>query len=185
MSRKLAKHWISAQEYERMGEAGILPSSARFELIKGDVYEMSPIGSPHAACVKYLSRILNEMGRDFIVGVQDPIRLDDFSEPQPDLTLLRPREDFYRTAHPTPADMLLVIEVADTTVFTDRTIKIPLYARAGIPEVWLVNLPEEQIEIYTKPAGETYESIAQFGRGAGAQSPTIEGLALSVDELFG
>jgi Uma2 family endonuclease len=185
MSRKLAKHWISADEYERMGEAGVLSPDARFELIEGDIFEMSPIGSPHAACVKYLSRIFNELGKDFIVGVQDPIRLDDFSEPQPDVTLLRWREDFYRTAHPTPADVLLVVEVADTTVVTDRTIKIPLYAKAGIPEVWLVNIPEEQIEIYTKPAGETYESVAQFGRGERAQSPNVEGLVLRVEELFG
>jgi Uma2 family endonuclease len=185
MSRKLAKYWVSAEEYERMGAAGIFPPGARLELIEGDIYEISPIGSPHAACVKYLSRILNELGKDFIVGVQDPIRLDDFSEPQPDVTLLRWREDFYRGAHPTPADVLLVVEVADTTVVTDRTIKVPLYARAGIAEVWVVNIPEERVEIYTEPVGEAYQASAQFGRGEHAQSPTVAGLAVSVDELFG
>jgi Uma2 family endonuclease len=186
MSRKLAKRWISAGEYERMGEAGIFPPGARLELIEGDIYEMSPIGSPHAACVKYLNRVLSELsGKTFIVGTQDPIRLDDFSEPQPDLTLLRWRADFYRGAHPTPADVLLVVEVADTTVVTDRTIKIPLYARAGILEAWVVNIPDERVEIYTDPAGEAYQTVAQFGRGESAQSPTVAGLAVSVDELFG
>ena len=185
MSRKLAKYWISADEYERMGAAGVFPAGARLELIEGDIFEMSPIGSPHAACVKYLSRLLNELGKDFIVGVQDPIRLDDFSEPQPDLTLLRRREDFYRTAHPTPADVLLAVEVADTTVVTDRTVKVPLYARAGVAEVWVVNVPEEGVEIYTDAAGDAYQAVTQFGRGERAQSPTVAGLAVAVDELFG
>jgi Uma2 family endonuclease len=185
MSRKLAKHWINADEYERMGAAGVFPPGARFELVEGDIYEMSPIGSPHAACVKYLSRLLNELGKDFIVSVQDPIRLDDFSEPQPDLALLRWREDFYRGAHPTAAEVLLVVEVADTTVVTDRTIKVPLYARAGIAEVWVVNIPEERVEIYTGPGGEAYQTVAEAGRGEQAQSPTVGALSVSVNELFG
>ncbi|MCA1629883.1 MAG: Uma2 family endonuclease [Acidobacteria bacterium] len=186
MSRKLAKRWISAVEYERMGEAGIFPPDARLELIEGDIFEMSPIGSPHAACVDTLTLLFTELAqRRFIVRVQNPIRLDDFSEPQPDLTLLRWREDFYRGAHPTPADVLLVVEVADTTVVTDRTIKVPLYARAGVAEVWVVNIPEERVEIYTGPAGEAYQTAAESGRGERAQSPTVEGLSVSVDELFG
>jgi Uma2 family endonuclease len=186
MSRKLAKHWISAEEYERMGEAGIFGPGERLELIEGDIFEMSPIGSPHAACVKYLNRLLNELfGRDLIVGTQDPIRLDDFSEPQPDLTLLRWRADFYRGAHPTPADVLLVVEVADTTVVTDRTIKVPLYARAGVAEAWVVNVPEERVEIYSDPADGAYRLTSQHARGETARSPTLAGLAVSVDELFG
>jgi Uma2 family endonuclease len=186
MSAEIAKYSFTAEEYERMGEAGIFPPDARLELIEGEIYEMSPIGSPHAACVKYLSRVLNGLsGEGFIVGVQDPIRLSDFSEPQPDLTLLRRREDFYRGAHPTPADVLLVVEVADATVVTDRKVKLPLYARGGIKEFWLVNIPEEQVEIYSDPAGTNYQTVAQFGRGARAQSQTVEGLSVAVDELFG
>ena len=147
---------------------------------------MSPIGSPHAACVKILSRLLNELfGKNFIVGVQDPVRLSDSSEPQPDVTLLRWRDDFYRNAHPTPADVLLVVEVADTTVETDRNIKIPLYARAGIPEAWIVNIPEERIEIYSDPEGESYGQIKRFGRGRRARSQTLEGLSVGVDEVLG
>src|SRR5438270_10660258 len=113
MSVEIARHSFTVEEFERMGEASIFPKDARFELIEGEIYEMSPIGSPHAACVKFLSRLLNELfGKDLIVGTQDPTQLDDFSEPQPDVTLLHWREDFYRTAHPTPADVLLVVEVA-------------------------------------------------------------------------
>jgi Uma2 family endonuclease len=186
MSRKLAKRWISADEYERMGSAGIFPPGVRLELIEGEIYEMSPIGSPHAACVDALTHLFSEASkRRFIVRVQNPIRLNDFSEPQPDLTLLRWREDFYRGAHPTPADVLLVVEVADTTVVTDRTIKVPLYARAGVSEAWVVNIPEECVEVYTDPSGEAYQTVAQFGRGENVKSPTVSGLAVSVDELFG
>src|SRR5215210_2412570 len=115
MSRGLAKRWITADEYERMGEAGIFPPDARLELIEGEIYEMSPIGSLHAACVTFLTHILEKLGDGFQVRVQNPIRLDDFSEPQPDLALVSWRDDYYRGAHPQPNDVLLVIEVADTT----------------------------------------------------------------------
>jgi Uma2 family endonuclease len=186
MSRKLAKRWITADEYERMGEAGIFPQDARLELIEGEIYEMSPIGSPHAACVKFLSRLLNDLfGKTEIVGTQDPIHLDDFSEPQPDVTLLRWRDDFYRSAHPTPADAMLVVEVADTTVETDRKIKIPLYARAGIKEAWIVNIPNERIEVYTDPSDDAYGQVKEFARGERAQSETLANLNVDVAELIG
>lgn len=169
-----------------MGEAGILRQDARLELIEGEIIEMSPIGNAHAACVKFLNRLLSHLfGGTFIVGVQDPVRLSDFSEPQPDITLLRWRDDFYREKQPTPADVLLVIEVADTTVVKDRTIKIPLYARSGVPEAWLVNIPEELVEIYSDPSGDLYQRVEVFGRGAEARSHTVEGLAVSVSELLG
>src|SRR5437763_16913610 len=136
---------------------------------------MSPIGSPHAACVDALALLFNEVARRrFIVRVQSPIRLNDFSEPQPDVALLRWRDDFYRHAHPTPADVLLVVEVADSTVETDRSYKIPLYAQAGIAEAWLVNLPAEQVELYASPANDAYPITQPFKRGAGARSHTTK-----------
>lgn len=169
-----------------MGEAGIFRQDARLELIEGEIIEMSPIGSPHAACVKFLSGLLHRLfGDAFIVGVQDPIRLNDFSEPQPDVTLLRWRDDYYREKHPTPADVLLVIEVADSTVVKDKTIKIPLYARTGIAEAWLVDITEERVEIYSDPRDGSYRRAEVFGRGAGARSHTVEGFAVSVSELLG
>ena len=152
MSAELAKHWITADEYERMGETGVFSPDARLELIEGEIYEMSPAGSPHAACVKFLSHLLNRaFGGKLIVSTQDPIRLSDLSEPQPDVALLRWRDDFYRGAHPRPEDVLLVVEVADTTVASDRAVKLPLYARAGVPEAWLVNVPEGQMRFTPTP----------------------------------
>jgi len=186
MSAALDKYSFTAEEFERMGEAGILRQDARLELIEGEIIEMSPIGSPHAACVNFLNRVLNRLcGDDHIVATQNPIRLNDFSESQPDVTLLRWRDDYYRERHPTPADVLLVIEVADATVVKDRTVKIPLYARAGIAEAWLVNIPEEWLEIYSDPAGGTYQRAKVYGRGEEAQSHTAEGLIVNVGELLG
>ena len=186
MSRELAKRWITADQYERMGEAGIFPPDARLELIEGEIYDISPIGSPHAACVKFLTGLLHRLfGGTFIVGVQDPVRLNDFSEPQPDISLLRWRDDYYRTAHPEPADVLLLIEVAETTVNADRAVKVPLYARAGVAEAWVVNIPEGRIEIYSDPSGGIYQRIEVFGHEAEARSHTVEGLTVSVAELLG
>ena len=186
MSVEIARHSFTVEEYERMGEAGIFPPNARLELIEGEIYEMSPIGSPHAACVKFLSELLHSLfGGTLTIGIQDPIRLNDFSEPQPDVSLLRRRDDFYRGAHPTPADVLLVVEVSDTTVETDRKVKVPLYARAGIPEAWLVNIPDGRIEVYSDPSGDAYGQVKQFERGEQAQSSTLKELVMSVDELFG
>lgn len=182
----IAKHSFTAEEFERIGKAGIFRQGARLELIEGEIFEMSPIGSPHAACVNFLSRLLNRLfGDNHIVAPQNPVRLNDTSEPQPDICLLRWRDDFYRDAHPGPADVLLLIEVADTTVLTDRSVKVPLYARAGIAETWLVNIPEERIEIYSDPAGDAYQRTEVFGRDAEARSHTVEGLAVRVGELLG
>jgi Uma2 family endonuclease len=186
MSRQLAKRWITADEYERMGEAGIFPPDARLELIEGEIYAMSPIGSPHAACVDALTHFLGQKAqRRFIVRVQNPIRLDDFSEPQPDVSLLRGRDDFYRHAHPRPEDVLLVIEVADTSVETDRSVKIPLYAKAGITEVWLVNLPDERIEIYSEPEGDSYQFVQNVERNGTAQARTLTDLSISAADVLG
>jgi Uma2 family endonuclease len=184
-SERPAKRRITADEYERMGAAGIFHPDDHLELIEGEIVEMSPIGPRHAGAVAYLSKLLNRLFPDLIVIVQSPVRLHDLSELEPDLALLRWRDDFYRSAHPTPADVLLIIEVADTTVETDRKVKIPLYARAGVPEVWLVNIPGERIEVYSGPAGKTYGRVRRFGRGRRARSQTLEGLGVGVGEVLG
>jgi Uma2 family endonuclease len=186
MSVEMAKYSFTAEEFERMGAAGIFRQDARLELIEGEIFEMSPVGSLHAACVNFLSMLLNRLfGKSHIIATQNPIRLSDFSEPQPDISLLRRRDDYYRGNLPTPADVLLVIEVADTTVIKDRTIKIPLYARSGVPEAWLVNIPEEQVEVYSDHVKGVYQRTEVFGRDGQARSHTVEGLALSVGELLG
>jgi Uma2 family endonuclease len=120
-----------------------------------------------------------------IIYTQNPIRLSDLSEPQPDITLLRWRDDFYRRALPQPEDVLLVIEVADTTVETDRAVKLPLYARAGINEVWLVNPPAERIELYAAPAAGAYQTVKYFQRGEDVQAQTIPNLVISVADVLG
>jgi Uma2 family endonuclease len=186
MSRQLAKRWFTVEEYEHMGEAGVLRPDDRLELLEGEIYKMSPIGSPHAACVKFLSSLLNRLfNGKMIVSTQDPIRLNDFSEPQPDIALLRWRDDFYRHAHPTPADVLLIIEVADSTVESDRGYKLLLYAQAGIAEVWLVNLPEEQVELYAAPSGGAYQTSKTFKRGDEAQAQTVANLSVKVADVLG
>jgi Uma2 family endonuclease len=186
MSRQLDKYWISVDEYQRMGKAGVFSPDKRLELLEGEIYEMSPIGSPHAACVKRLSALLNQLfGGKLIVSTQDPIRLDDFSEPQPDVALLRWRDDFYRHAHPTPADVLLIIEVADSTVESDRSYKMPLYAKAGIREAWLVNVVDECVELYAEPVGDAYQTIRRFARGEAIRARTIEKLSISVSDILG
>ena len=186
MSSQLEKYWITVDEYERMGEAGIFHPDARLELLEGEIYQMSPIGIPHASCVKFLSTLLNGLfNGKLLVSVRDPVRLSDLSEPQPDVALLRWRDDFYRRAHPTPADVLLVIEVADSTVETDRSYKVPLYARAGIPEAWLVNLPEERIELFAEPAGGAYQVNRIFSRGDDVESHGVAGLRVGVADVLG
>ncbi|HKS39242.1 MAG TPA: Uma2 family endonuclease, partial [Blastocatellia bacterium] len=133
-----------------------------------------------------LNSILNRKVGDFaIVSVQNPVRLNDFSEPEPDITLLKPRDDFYSQSHPTAADVLLVIEVAETSVEYDRSVKMPLYARAGIPETWLVNLPKEIIEIYTQPKNGKYQKVQRLKRGKLLASPTVTGLSISADDILG
>lgn len=183
---EISRYYFSVAEFERMGEAGVFRKDARLELIEGEIIEMSPIGSRHAACVKFLSRFLNRTVGDIVlVSTQDPIRLNDFSEPEPDLALLRLRDDFYRDAHPTPADVLLIIEVADTTLAYDRQVKVPLYAKAGVAEVWIINLTDEQIEIYAELTGDTYQTVSNFRRGQEARAHTIANLAVSVEDVLG
>ena len=183
---EISRYYFSVAEFERMGEAGVFTKDARLELIEGEIIEMSPIGSRHAACVKFLSRFLNRTVGDIaLVSTQDPIRLNDFSEPEPDLALLRLSDDFYRDAHPTPADVLLIIEVADTTLAYDRQVKMPLYAKAGIAESWIINLTEEQIEVYASLDDGTYQTTVNFRRGEEARSHTISNLAVSVADVLG
>jgi len=183
---EISKYYFSVAEFERMGEAGVFTKDARLELIEGEIIEMSPIGSRHAACVNFLSRFLNRtVGHIALVSTQNPIRLNDFSEPEPDLALLRLRDDFYRDAHPTPADVLLIIEVADTTLAYDRQVKVPLYAKAGVAEVWIINLTDEQIEVCTELTEGAYQARVNFRRGDEARAHTIPDLAVSVAEVLG
>ncbi len=184
MSVQIARRHFNVAEYYRMMEAGILSESDHVELIDGEVVEMGPIGSRHAACVDRLNKFFNKL-EEVIVRVQNPIRLDDFSEPQPDITLLRMRDDFYAEGHPAPSDVLLVLEVADSSTEFDRTVKLPLYAQALIPEFWLVNLPDEKIEVFSHPLNGAYQISQELKRGDNLTSATVSSLSLSVDAILG
>lgn len=187
MSVPLKRYQFNVAEFYRMADAGILTPDDSVELIEGEIIEMSPTGSRHAACV---DRIVNKLlsrfaGRDAIVRVQSPVRLSDFSEPQPDAALLRARADFYSQAHPAPDDVLLLVEVSDSTAAYDKRVKVPLYARSGIVEVWIVDLTREKIEVYARPVGGSYQQFAEVGRGESVTSATVPGLALAVEEIIG
>lgn len=183
---RLLKRLFTVEEYHRMVQAGILTEDDRAELIEGEIIEMAPIGSRHAACVDRLNHLFGgRLGRRSIVRVQNPIRLGEHSEPQPDVTLLRPRADFYARAHPGSEEVLLLVEVAETSPEYDRDVKLPLYARAGIAEVWLVVLSEEGIEIYRQPSSQGYGEVRRVGRGGSLAPLEFPELVLAVDEVLG
>src|SRR5438067_2290036 len=153
-----------------MAEAGVFAPEARLELIEGEIVEMAPVGSRHAGAVKTLTRLLVlRSGEQAVVSVQDPLIIGDHSVPQPDLALLKLRSDDYSSAHPSTTDVLLVIEVADTTLAFDIGTKVPLYARSGIPEVWVVDLNEGAIRVYREPGAGGYQTSFIIPRGESVQ----------------
>ena len=177
---------FTVAEYYAMADAGILSESDRVELLDGDVITMPPIGDWHAASVKLFANAMPPalQGRAMI-AVQDPVRLDDSNQPQPDVVLLRWRDDYYRSGHPGPADVLLLIEVSDTTVDYDRGVKLAAYARAGIPEVWIASRPDRRIEAYTEPAGEEYATVRYFSPGENIAPLAFPDITLEVDRIIG
>lgn len=186
MELALKRYPISVRMFHILAEQGAFAPDERVELIDGEIIEMSPIGSRHARCVDFLNRFLASVaGADFIVRIQNPIIAADDTEPQPDIAVVRYRPDFYRDSHPTGADTLLVIEIADTTVEFDRSKKLPKYAAAGIAEAWLVNLEAERVEVHAEPKSTTYGTVKIYQRGENAVSETINRLDLPVDEVVG
>ncbi|HSF38230.1 MAG TPA: Uma2 family endonuclease [Thermoanaerobaculia bacterium] len=187
MSAPVKKRLLTIDEYRRMGEAGIFHEDDRVELIRGEIYEMSPIGSRHTGCVRQLNQILNRrVGSHGIVDVQNPVCLEQQqSEPQPDLAVLRHRNDFYRSATPGPGDTILVIEVSDSSLAYDRKVKIPLYAESGIPEAWIADLEGETVIVYRQPSPEGYREMRTFGRGETVCAEALPELSVSVNEILG
>jgi len=176
---------FTVEEYHKLAEVGILSEDDRVELIEGEIVVNSPIGSQHAACVNRLNRILSHKVRDqAIVSVQNPIHLSEHSEPQPDLALLRPHPDFYADQHPGPPDVLLVIEVAETSQEYDKSVKLPLYARHGVPEVWLVDLARRRIEVHKKPQGERYMNVQEVKGGEAIAPEALPELEVSAEEIL-
>lgn len=150
------RHAISVDEYLRMGQAGVFAPEVRLELMEGEIVEMAPIGSAHAAVVRRMAELLQPAGERLILSVQDPLILGERSAPQPDLMLLKWREDRYYSAHPRAEDVLLLVEVADTTRDFDLTVKVPLYAQSGVAEVWVVDVVERGMHVFRDPAPRGY-----------------------------
>jgi len=161
MAVTLRRRRFTVDEYHRMGEAGIFHEDDRVELIEGEIVEMTPIARHHASVVARINQFFSiRLGRGTVVWPQNPLLLAALiSEPQPDLILLAPRPDFYARALPQPADVQLVIEVADSSLAYDRRTKIPLYARAGIAETWLVNVEANRVELYRRPDAAGYVEV--------------------------
>jgi Uma2 family endonuclease len=182
----ITRRKLDVNEYHRLAEAGILGEDDRVELIEGELIQMSPIGSPHAGTVNALTRLLVvAVGERAIVAVQNPVRLDDRSEPQPDLALLKPRADHSRGAIPTPADILLLVEVADTSGRYDRAVKLPLYAHHAIPEVWIVDVESSTVEVHRSPEGQTYRKVSNPGRDDVLSPELLPEVRLTVASILG
>lgn len=179
------KRLITVEEFHRMGDAGVFPPEDRLELIDGEIVSTTPIGPRHAGCVNRLNRVLlAAIGQALQLTPQNPIVLNDTTEPQPDIVLVRTRADDYSHAHPRPHDVVLVVEVADSSADYDRRIKLPRYARAGIPEVWIVDLASRLIEVYRQPDGDRFGEQFGAGRGARLDVPGTPGGSVAVDDVL-
>ena len=181
----LPRRLLSVSDYHRMGETGILAPDERVELIEGEIIAMPPIGPAHNGLVNRLIRLLDRaVGDRAIVQAQGPVRLSDLSEPEPDLALLRPRDDFYTTRIPRAHDTLLLIEVADATLNKDRTVKIPLYARHAVPEVWLVDVAGERVVAYREPGDGGYAREVEQHPPERLEPLSLEGVTIDLSSLF-
>ena len=179
------QHRFSAEEYYRMAETGILHPDARVELLDGRIIDMSPIGPFHSGSINRLIRLFSKLSNGrWLVSAQNPVRLDDYSEPQPDLMLLRSAADDYTSRHPVPEDVFLLIEVADSSLELDREEKLPAYGRAGIGEVWILNLPAKTIEVYRDPHFTGYGSNQTLRAGDQASPLAFPDVAVAVGELL-
>jgi Uma2 family endonuclease len=180
-----AKHRFSVEEYYRMAETGVLRPDARVELLDGEIIDMSPIAPFHGGVVGRLNRLFNSQSRDrWLVWPQNPLRLNDHSEPEPDVMLLKPSPDDYTRRHPRPEDVFLLVEVSDSSLAMDVEKKLPLYRRAGVAEVWIVNLEEAAIEVYREPHCNGYGSKTALRPGEQAWPLAFPDAVVDVAELL-
>ena len=185
MVMPLTTRRFTVDEYHRMGRAGVFHEGDRVELLEGQIVEMSPIGDRHASCVRRLNRLFARSVLDLaVIDVQNPVVLDEHNAPQPDLALLKLSADGYPT-HPRAPDVLLIIEVADTSVPYDRDVKVPLYAAAGIPEVWLINLTDDAVMLYRDLVGGRYATVRTARRGETVASLRVPSAPLRVEDVLG
>lgn len=177
---------FTVDEYDRMADAGILGENDRVELINGKIVRMTAVGSRHAACVDRLTALLSRLLADrAIVRVQSPVRVSELSEPEPDLALLAPRDDWYAGGHPGPADALLIIEVADSSLDFDRSVKASLYAAAGVTELWIVDQTLGALETFRQPGPDGYASVRRVAPGDYLAPAAFPDVAVAVGDIFG
>jgi Uma2 family endonuclease len=180
-----AQHRFSVKDYYRMAETGVLRPDARVELLEGKIIDMSPIGPFHGGVNTYLTELFAAASKSrWQTRVQNSLRLNDHSEPQPDLVLVKATPDFYRTRHPRPEDVYLLIEISDTTLETDQDEKIPAYGRAGVSEVWIVNLNDLTVEVYREPNFTGYGSKTVLRWGDQAKPQAFPDVTVDVAELL-
>jgi Uma2 family endonuclease len=179
------RHRFTADEFHRMAEAGIFHEDDRVELIDGEIFAMSAIGRPHSSTVDRLNALFSPLTGRAILRVQNPVRLDDYSEPLPDFQLLEPVDDFYRSKNVEPADVLLLVEVADSSLEFDRSVKSPRYAGTGIRECWIVDLSGETVLVHREPDGEEWREIVRHRRGESIAPLAFPEHALEVDRIVG
>ncbi len=183
---ELKRRLFSVDEYERMIALGIVQEGERVELLRGEIYCMAAMGARHMACVSRSDDLLRAgLPGDAATRVHGPIRLPNGSEPEPDIAIVRRRADYYQHVHPVLQDIFFVIEVADTSLRTDRDRKIPVYAEAGIPESWLVDLPGQQMLVYREPRDGEYRQITVYKRGESVSPLAFPDLKLAVDDVLG
>ena len=178
-------HKFTVQQYELMLEAGVFAESDRLELINGEIRVMSPIGRKHAVCVaKATKNFERKLGDRTIIWTQNPILLSNYLQPQPDLAILKWRDDFYAEALPTPNDILLIIEVADSTIAYDRDVKSPLYAANVIPEMWLFDVNKRVVEGYSQPSASGYKRTQRYEQNETLAMMALPDIVFSWEEIF-
>lgn len=178
-------HRFTVEQFHRMAETGILSPDDRVELINGEIIEMTPMGPRHASRTRAIHQKLERLlGNDAVVSMQLPVSLG-FAEPYPDISVARWREDLYEEAHPTPQDVRLIIEVADSTVLYDRNVKSATYAQAGIPEFWVVDLPHDIVVVFTSPEAGRYTEMRDYRRGESWTSPGLGGREVKTEDWLG
>jgi Uma2 family endonuclease len=185
MTIEAQRHRFTVDDYHRLGELGFFDPEIRTELLEGEIIDMATVREPHAECVDLLAaRFIRALDPTVRVRVQNPVRLSRLSEPLPDLVLARARPGGFVRSHPEPDEILLLIEVADTSYAKDRELKLPLYATAGIPEVWIVNLLERRIEVYRRPAGSQYTEMQFVGEGETVTPAALPTVVVAVDAVM-
>jgi len=186
MAVQIAKHLFTVDEYYRIAEIGLLGPEPRVELIEGEIIDMSPMGLPHASCVARLNRMFwRGLGDRVVLWPQLPLRLNLRSEPEPDLAILAPRQDAYKSGHPVALDVFLVTEVSDSTLDYDRYVKGPLYAGANIPDYWIANLADGQVEVHRDPTPDGYQTIQVMRPGDVIRPLAFPDLEVAVADILG